>query len=354
MTLNDSCTLSYYQPIAALNEEHGVLLVQHTETKRVFVRKTLTVYDADLFRFLKDHPIPHTPRIYEVIEDDNALIVIEEYVDGTSLKDFLALRGTLTEAEAVHITKQICRILGSFEKIIPPIVHRDIKPSNIILSDAMEVTLLDMDAAKWQNSAQPQDTVLLGTHGYAAPEQYGFGASDVRTDIYAVGVLLNVMLTGDFPQIRKVPGYLGEIVANCTELDASRRYASAEQLLRDVSEGPEFDAEGKALPDTRLPGFRGTKGGTKFAAFVGYALLVWCCMNLNSGDSRAMLWANRIDAFCLFMSIILFSGNYMGIWNLLHIDRIRSKWLKILAVVIADFLIAFFWLEILTILDYLL
>ena len=80
MTLEEESRLSYYHEIAALNEEHGVFLVQHTGTKRVFVKKTLRVFNADVYRYLKDHPVLHTPHVYEAVADGDNLIVIEEYM----------------------------------------------------------------------------------------------------------------------------------------------------------------------------------------------------------------------------------------------------------------------------------
>ena len=73
---------------------------------------------------------------------------------------------------------------------IAPIIHRDIKPSNIMITEQNHVVLLDFNAAKLYTNASTNDTVLLGTKGYAAPEQYGFGSSSPQTDIYAIGVLI--------------------------------------------------------------------------------------------------------------------------------------------------------------------
>lgn len=78
-------------------------------------------------------------------------------------------------------------------------VHRDIKPENIILRGSQAV-LIDFDAARLHKPEHEADTQILGTTGFAAPEQYGLSQSDIRTDIYSLGVLINVMLTGNTPQ----------------------------------------------------------------------------------------------------------------------------------------------------------
>ena len=79
------------------------------------------------------------------------------------------------------------------------IVHRDLKPENILIDSKGCIKIIDYDAAKIYSWGKNEDTFLLGTAGYAAPEQYGIVQSDMRTDIYALGVLINVMLTGEHP-----------------------------------------------------------------------------------------------------------------------------------------------------------
>ncbi len=358
MTLQDRTALSFYREIATLNKEHGVFLVQHTETNRVFVKKTLTVYDLGIFRFLKDYPIPHTPRIYELIEDGNVLILIEEYIDGTSLEDLLNIRTVLTEQEAVHITRQLCEILRYLERITPPIVHRDIKPANIILSDRMEVTLLDLDAAKWVDPQRGQDTVLLGTYGYAAPEQYGFRSSDIRTDLYAVGVVLNRMLTGEFPQVRRAEGRLAPVIEKCTRIEASDRYASADELIdalnvalhSDVVSVPEPERKGWVVS---LPGIRSGKIATRVYSALGYIVLLGGCLSMpgKGTEPEGVVWANRVISFCFFMSFILISGNYRGLLDALRINRIQNRFLRVTAIVIIDLMAGMIWLELLRALE---
>lgn len=126
---------------------------------------------------------------------------------------------------------QLCDIpLCPFICCDPPIIHRDIKPSNILLTPSDHVILIDFDASREFDAGKPEDTVLLGTREYAAPEQYGFGQSDARSDIYALGVLLNKMLTGTYPRRECPECSLGEIITRCTALLSDQRYASVEEL----------------------------------------------------------------------------------------------------------------------------
>ena len=96
------------------------------------------------------------------------------------------------------------------------------------------VVLLDLDAAAPVLGTPDTNTRLLGTAGYAAPEQFGFARCDVRADIFALGVLLNVALTGEHPSVRLAKGRLGRIVRRCTNTNAAQRYANVDALLRQL------------------------------------------------------------------------------------------------------------------------
>ena len=109
-------------------------------------------------------------------------------------------------------------------------VHRDIKPENVLLRGS-EAVLIDFDAARFFRPGRDEDTQVLGTTGYAAPEQYGLAQSDARADIYSLGVLLNVMLTRRHPSRVTAPGRMGRIVQKCTMINPERRYQSALDLM---------------------------------------------------------------------------------------------------------------------------
>ena len=109
-------------------------------------------------------------------------------------------------------------------------VHRDVKPENIILRGDNAV-LIDFDAARFHKPENSADTQILGTTGFAAPEQYGLSQSDIRTDIYALGVLINVMLTGEHPSRHLAKGRMGRIVDRCTQVNPQRRYKNVLRLM---------------------------------------------------------------------------------------------------------------------------
>ena len=94
-----------------------------------------------------------------------------------------------------------------------------------------DAVLLDFDASRFYRRAQQADTQILGTTGYAAPEQYGLAQTDGRADIYALGVLLNVMLTGRHPSETLASGRMGRIVQRCTMVNPRKRFQTVLHLM---------------------------------------------------------------------------------------------------------------------------
>jgi len=236
--LEDLLKLSYYSEIAILNKSHGISLVQHIESGRTFVKKEMTIYNRQVFEQLMEHPISGIPKIFEICEHDGVLTVIEEYISGVNLSEYLDKKGTLSESEVIQIISQLCNILTRLHSFSPAIIHRDIKPSNIMLTDDKRIILIDLNGAKSEIKGQSRDTELIGTHGYAAPEQYGFGSSNIQTDIFSVGKLMVVMLTGDVDGFQKYHGQLKSIIERCLNIDPKNRYKSAQHLKTELQIKP--------------------------------------------------------------------------------------------------------------------
>lgn len=232
--MNDEAVLelSLYEEIQNIDGRSDIILVRDMDTGTLYVKKILSNYDISVYRYLYEHPIANIPRIKGIFEGDNNLVILEEYVKGSTLEDILN-NGILDNERAIFIAKSICIILSKLHSVNPAIVHRDIKPSNIIISEDGEVYLLDINIAKWVRQNESEDTHLLGTLHYAAPEQfgYGFSASNEKADIYAVGILLNVMLTGKLPKELKAPDPIWKIIEKCIDFDADKRYTAEELRL---------------------------------------------------------------------------------------------------------------------------
>ncbi len=192
----DVLELSQYKDIEFVENRDNVILIEDVASGNTFVKKLLDTYDRSVYDYLIDNPIEGMPRIKSLYESKNCLIVLEEYIRGCTVDRILS-EGVVSEDDTIDIIISLCTILDLLHNQPTPIVHRDIKPSNVIITSDNEVYLLDVNVAKFFDSSRNDDTRYLGTEYYAAPEQVGFGftASNPRSDIYALGVLMNVMIT---------------------------------------------------------------------------------------------------------------------------------------------------------------
>ena len=168
-------------------------LVMNEVTGEVGIRKTLKVFDKQVYSWIQSHPHLNLPHILEFFEEGDKLIVIEQLINGSTLDEYLQKYNPDLRSR-LNILFQICDGLDHLHHAPSPIIHRDIKATNIIVTDTGNIKIIDFDASKVYKAGASSDTVLLGTEGSAAPEQYGFAQSDPRTDIYALGVLARQIL----------------------------------------------------------------------------------------------------------------------------------------------------------------
>lgn len=305
MTLDDELRLSFYREISEISKDRGISIVQHVESRRLFVRKVRGICEREIYDILAREKFPFIPEIAELVEDGDRLIIIEEYISGESLDEILE-RGSLSEARVRRLMIQLCDILEPLHAHHPPIVHRDIKPSNLMLSGD-QLYLIDFDASRRVEAGQNRDTVLMGTREFAAPEQYGFSQSTPRTDIFSIGVTMNLLLTGNFPAEQSASGSAGSIIARCTQMDPKKRYPNAARL-RDALLG----RQSSFAP----PGFRARKPRFMIPAALWYILIFYvaCIMEVNQSDGSpagpAETAAGRLTVLAVCLIMTLYIGNY--------------------------------------------
>ncbi len=157
--------------------------------------------------------------------------MLEEYIEGKRLSDIISNNKVLDKKIACKYVSQICDALSFLHSI--GIIHRDIKPSNIIIKNDDTAVLIDLSIARFINE-QESDTQALGTPGFAAPEQFGVSQSNKATDIYGLGVLLNIMLTGSHPSVDLPKGRLKKVIEKATSTQISKRYKNAEKFKRAI------------------------------------------------------------------------------------------------------------------------
>lgn len=363
MTLEEESRLSFYRELTVLDEKKNIVLVQDIRNSELCVKKTLDIYSRDVYEQLASVRIEGVPAVKECVADDGKLIVVEEYVQGRSLKQVLDEQGLLNEEQAYDIAVQLADILVRLHQLEPAIVHRDIKPSNIIIEKNGHVNLIDFNAARHVNADKNEDTRMLGTVYFAAPEQFGFGQSDERTDIYGLGATINYIMTGDKPGAGIAECIFSDILKKCLMVDAKDRYQSAEELrgvldmlnysivqdnrkkaetafgkdntvsvvrtyrnIRDIivkmyrkyqKRNYDIDTSWRRY---LLPGFRRLNVVYCLIALVWYAVIVWMTITFAVTDSKTgipvtggELTMYKIAVFVLLFGMTMWFGNYLNI-----------------------------------------
>ena len=231
--------LADYVPMACLAERVGVdtLLVQDREgtsyVAKCYDKSVWQVQDTE--RILSDLDHPALPRYEGSYEDEKMLVSVRSYVEGVTLERH-ALERELDEADIVGICVGLCDILAYLHHRESPVIHRDIKPANVIVRPDGSLALIDFDIARVYHRGRETDTRFFGTEAYAPPEQYGFAQTDTRADIFALGVLLRWLLTGNVRPNKNVQVYrpLAKIINKATAFDPDARYADVDQMRRDL------------------------------------------------------------------------------------------------------------------------
>jgi eukaryotic-like serine/threonine-protein kinase len=146
-----------------------------------------------------DHP--NLPRLYEYIQTPGHWYLVMDFIAGETLEQYQSKtpNGRLLLSEALDIGMQLCLVLDYLHSQQPPIVFRDLKPANIMRTPTGQLYLIDFGIARYFKPGQAKDTVALGSHGYAAPEQYGKAQTTPRADIYSLGAVLHQLLTARDP-----------------------------------------------------------------------------------------------------------------------------------------------------------
>lgn len=185
--------------------------------------------EVEAYSELKGRKCCNLPHIYSAEFDGEHFVVEEEFIDGISLQYMLDCGERFDTERACEIGTEVCNALAFLHEM--GFVHRDVKPEHVIFTQEGRIVLIDLDASMRISSDKKRDTQLLGTTGYAAPEQFGLTRSDRRTDVFALGIMLNEMLTGEHPSVtlcRESP--INEIIEKCIRINPQDRYRTIEEL----------------------------------------------------------------------------------------------------------------------------
>ena len=229
MNLTDEYKLSTYSDEQVIKESDlcTVSLVTSTVDGKKYIKKEFADNKNNVFSLLQKINCPYLPEIKDIID---GRVIIEEYVDGVTLEQKIT-ENSLNEKQRKKIFKQLLSALDILHK--NGIVHRDVKLSNIIIKNDGTPVLVDFGISKLYNEKSDKDTSLLGTVGYAPPEQFGFASTDLRSDVYSFGVTAEKLGLNSYKKV----------VSRCKEFDPKNRYANAGEVLKAIKQ----QAIGKAV-----------------------------------------------------------------------------------------------------------
>jgi len=225
--LAEHIRLNSYRAIKFISRKHPLYDLQRKE--------------AFILKNLKHSCIPI---IYDIEEDEEGSYIIEQYIEGVTLSEFISKNGPLRESMAIDAGLQLCDLIIYLKSIERPVIYLDLKPENIILSGGT-LKLIDFGSAFFLDE-NTDDQMYTATRGYAAPEIYRKGRIDERCEVYGIGMLLYYMITG--AEIGRGEHHIGNIdhvgfcskrlkniINKCLKYNPSQRYSTVETVYKNLS-----------------------------------------------------------------------------------------------------------------------
>lgn len=251
--------------------------------------------EANMMKKL-DHP--SLPRIVDIIDNGVTIYVVMDYIEGESLDKILAAEGPQSEELVIAWAKQLCDALSYLHSQKPPIIYRDMKPANVMLKPEGNIKIIDFGIAREYKEQSLADTTVLGTKGYAPPEQYS-GQTDARSDIYALGMTMHHLLTGIDPRsgeayapVRmwnpEVSEGIEMIIDKCVEPAAEHRYQNCQDLMYDL-EHPELITKDYKRKQKRKLGSFIAAVAMSVVCLVTGVVCNQVAENLNNGDYDVLM-----------------------------------------------------------------
>lgn len=225
--LAEHIKLNSYRAIKFISKNHPLYQLQRNE--------------AFILKNLKHSCIPI---IYDIEENEEGSYIVEQYLEGTTLKEHISSKGAFREDVIIHVGIQLCDLIHYLHSIERPVLYIDLKPENILLS-GKTVKLVDFGSALLKDEL-PEHPQYTATRGCAAPEIYRQDKIDERCDVYGIGILLYYMATGltlqgqrtkadNIDQICNCSKRLKNVINHCLRYNPSQRYPSVKRLNNELS-----------------------------------------------------------------------------------------------------------------------
>lgn len=298
-----------FREIGQINK--NTVVVYNDYLQRQMILKILPRQNLPVLKDIMKIKHPNLMEIYDVMDDGINCNCLCEFVFGNNLDKIVYTKMGVDPKIAEKWMVQLCNGVETLHQ--KNIIHRDITPNNVMIDYEGNIKLIDFNISRERKQSASRDTTVMGTAGYASPEQFGFAQTGFGADIYAMGVLLNFMLTGKMPNEKLCSGKYASIVKKATQIKEEDRYSNVYQMeLALQGNGNEkLSFADKFL--LNLPGFRSNKTSHKVIAIIGYVLyfiLLYCAIDVTfiNGDVESLI--NGFVAWSLVPYICFFDvGN---------------------------------------------
>ncbi|MDH8677365.1 protein kinase [Fusibacter bizertensis] len=244
---NNSFENNYLEKMLYNGRNSQIYLLKNMDSKEKLTLKAIEKSQGIKYDFtnLTSLTYDHLSPVLDWGEGENYYYVIKPFVNGTDAQTIVEQNGPFSAHEVKHIILCVARVLDYMHSQIEPIIYRDVKPSNIILGADQEVTLIDIESVRTVNEDKTSDTFIIGTKGYASPEQYGFSQSSPLSDVYGIGATAFFLLTGRMPDIKEAErikwdltekdnfdlNQLTTMIQKCMKFAPEQRYQNIKEII---------------------------------------------------------------------------------------------------------------------------
>lgn len=338
----------YYQEIAVLGEDKQTAMkLIRSENGNTLLCKRIDTSLLPVYRKLINISHENIVKVYGLTKDEYGIIAVMEYFPSKTLEDKMLETGAFCLKDTKNTVIQIAKGVSAIHEL--GIVHRDLSANNILIDKSGRVKITDFGIARIYDKEKNSDTTILGTQGYAAPEQFGFAQTDRKADVYSIGVLMNVMLCQKMPNegIYKGDPKIMDIIQRCTSLSPADRY-EVEEILELLG----YKIKNKRVLKRRIlrsiPGFRsGNKVNMTLAtiAYLYVTFLYFIFIMVKIVEKKMYGIISFLGYLGATLGLGYFVGSFKSVSYKLHIDKGIGKVILFIVYIILGFIIFYFSIE---------
>jgi serine/threonine protein kinase len=238
----NSLTKGRFEVLYPLDGQKQVYLTKWNRLKyRVVKIVPRNMINPDNIRVIQKIRHEHISSVYFVEQKGKEYIIVKEYVEGETLHQLVDENGPLSEEECINMVHKLLNALEYLHEFEHQLIYRDIQPKNIIIDGTGEPVLIDTESIRMYAENKSRDTVMIGTAGFIAPEQFGFNQSTIQSDIYSLGALMFYAVTGrtissknEYIANDEISKEFQRIIFKMTNFTPEKRYKSIKPIRKDL------------------------------------------------------------------------------------------------------------------------